>query len=124
MWAWSSGICAVLLRLAALPIYKEARLPAISPASTNISLGKMSPYYFRNVYRDDFQGAFPGANMPSEIKGYKKVAVFYEMNDYSMGLMKAFVDEAQKSGMSAFWEKKPTPRKPRTSNPSWPSSKS
>ena len=84
--------------LAALPIYKEARLPAISPASTNISLGKMSPYYFRNVYRDDFQGLFL-ARYAKNIKGYKKVAVFYEMNDYSMGLMKAFMAEAKKNGI-------------------------
>ena len=84
--------------LAALPIYKEAKLPAISPASTNITLGKSSPYYFRNVYKDDFQGLFL-ARYAKDIKGYKKVAIFYEMNDYSMGLMNAFMKQAKKNGI-------------------------
>ena len=79
--------------LAALPIYRAANLPAISPASTNVSIGKMSPYYFRNVYRDDFQGEFL-ARYIAEVKGYKTVVIFYEVNDYSMGLMQAFMKEA------------------------------
>ena len=84
--------------LASLPIYKEAGLPAISPASTNVSLGKMSPYYFRNVYKDDFQGLFLARYVKS-VKGYQKVVIFYEMNDYSIGLMDAFMKQAKKSGI-------------------------
>lgn len=84
--------------LAALPIYNEAKLPAISPASTNINLCKSSPYYFRNVYKDDFQGLFL-ARYAKGIKGYKKVAIFYEMNDYSIGLMNAFMKQAKKNGI-------------------------
>lgn len=81
--------------LAALPIYRSAGLPAISPTSTNVSIGKMSPYYFRNVYRDDFQGLFL-ARYIKEVKNFKTVAIFYEVNDYSMGLMSAFMKEALK----------------------------
>ncbi|MBW2103363.1 MAG: ABC transporter substrate-binding protein, partial [Deltaproteobacteria bacterium] len=84
--------------LAALPIYRAAKLPAISPASTNVSIGKMSPFYFRNVYKDDFQGLFL-AKYAHFVKGYKKVAIFYEVNDYSMGLMLAFMKEAKKLGI-------------------------
>ncbi|MFH1627277.1 MAG: ABC transporter substrate-binding protein [Pseudomonadota bacterium] len=84
--------------LAALPVYREAKLPAISPASTNVSIGKMSPFYFRNVYKDDFQGLFL-AKYAKFVKGYKKVATFYEVNDYSMGLMLAFMKEAKKLGI-------------------------
>lgn len=84
--------------LAALPIYRDAKLPAISPASTNVNIGKMSPFYFRNVYRDDFQGTFL-ARYIDRVKGYKKVAIFYEVNDYSMGLMGAFMKEAVKLGI-------------------------
>ena len=84
--------------LASLPIYREAGLPAVSPASTNINLCKSSPFYFRNVYRDDFQGLFL-AKYAKKIKGYKKVAIFYEMNDYSIGLMNAFIKEAKKNGI-------------------------
>ena len=84
--------------LAALPVYREAKLPAISPASTNVDIGKMSPFYFRNVYRDDFQGAFL-ARYVDEVKGFKRIAIFYEVNDYSMGLMSAFMKEAVKRGI-------------------------
>jgi len=84
--------------LAALPIYKEAKLPAISPASTNINLAKSSPYYFRNVYKDDFQGLFL-AKYAKDVKGYNNVAIFYEMNDYSIGLMNAFMKQAKKNGI-------------------------
>jgi len=85
--------------LAALPVYREAKLPAISPASTNVDIGKMSPFYFRNVYRDDFQGAFL-ARYVDEVKGFKRIAIFYEVNDYSMGLMSAFMKEAVKRGIT------------------------
>ncbi|MBW2204383.1 MAG: ABC transporter substrate-binding protein [Deltaproteobacteria bacterium] len=84
--------------LAALPVYRQAKLPAISPASTNVTIGKMSPYYFRNVYRDDFQGLFL-AKYVKTVKDYKKIAIFYEVNDYSMGLMLAFMKEAKKLGI-------------------------
>jgi branched-chain amino acid transport system substrate-binding protein len=84
--------------LAALPIYRSAGLPAISPTSTNVSIGQMSPYYFRNVYRDDFQGLFL-AKYAKQVKNFKRVAVFYEVNDYSMGLMSAFMKEALQLGI-------------------------
>ncbi len=89
--------------LAAAPIYKEAHLPAISPASTNPNLCKSSPYYFRNVYKDDFQGSFL-ARYIDEVKGWKKVAIFYETNDYSIGLKNAFVAEAKKRGIKIVGE--------------------
>ncbi len=84
--------------LAALPIYKEAGLPAITPASTNPEIGKSSPYYFRNVYKDDFQGNFL-ANYAKKVCDFKKIAIFYEVNDYAMGLKEAFVRQAKKLGL-------------------------
>jgi branched-chain amino acid transport system substrate-binding protein len=87
--------------LAALPIYRSAKLPAITPASTNVNIGKMSPYYFRDVYKDDFQGLFL-ARYINQVKGFKNVAIFYEVNDYSMGLMSAFMQEAIKLGIKVL----------------------
>ena len=89
--------------LAALPIYKEAGLPAITPASTNPEIGKSSPYYFRNVYKDDFQGDFL-ARYAKRVKKFKKVAIFYEVNDYAMGLKNAFVRQAKKLGLRVIGE--------------------
>jgi len=40
------GTFAVLLPLRPSPFTGGAKLPAISPASTNVTIGKMSPYYF------------------------------------------------------------------------------
>ena len=85
--------------MAALPIYKEASMPAISPASTNVKIGEMSPFYFRNVYRDDFQGTFL-ARYSKSVKNHNKVAIFYETNDYSIGLKEAFVAEAYREGIN------------------------
>jgi branched-chain amino acid transport system substrate-binding protein len=84
--------------LAALPIYKNAKLPAISPASTNVNIGKLSKYYFRNVYKDDFQGKFL-ARYADEALKLKKIVIFYENNDYSIGLKDAFLKEAKKRGL-------------------------
>jgi branched-chain amino acid transport system substrate-binding protein len=84
--------------LAALPIYRDAKLPAISPASTNVNIGKMSPFYFRNVYKDDFQGLFL-AKYAKLARGFQKVAIFHEVNDYSMGLKLAFAQEARRLGI-------------------------
>ena len=84
--------------LAALPIYKEAGLVAITPASTNPEIGKSSPYYFRNVYKDDFQGDFL-ARYARKMRNFKKIAIFYEVNDYAMGLKDAFVRQAKKLGL-------------------------
>ncbi|MBF0344247.1 MAG: ABC transporter substrate-binding protein [Nitrospirae bacterium] len=89
--------------LAALPIYKKAELVAITPASTNPSIGKSSGYYFRTVYQDEFQGAFL-ARYAVEVMKFKKIAIFYEVNDYSMGLKTAFVQEAQKRGVTIIGE--------------------
>ncbi len=84
--------------LSALPIYKRAHLPAISPASTNVTIGRLSKYYFRNVYKDDFQGKFL-ARYADEALHAKKVVIFYENNDYSIGLKDAFIKEAKKRGL-------------------------
>ncbi len=87
--------------LAALPIYKEAGLAAITPASTNPEIGKSSPYYFRNVYKDDFQGDFL-ARYAKKVRNFKKIAIFYEVNDYAMGLKDAFVRQAKKLGLQVI----------------------
>ena len=84
--------------LAALPIYREAGLPAITPASTNPEIGKSSPYYFRNVYKDDFQGDFL-ARYAKNVHDFKKIVIFYEVNDYAIGLKEAFVRQAKKLGL-------------------------
>lgn len=91
--------------LAALPAYVREGIPSITPTATSVAIsgknkdedGKV--WSFRNVYRDDFQGQFL-ADYIDKVMGLKKVAVFYENNDYGIGLKEAFVKEAGKLGLT------------------------
>lgn len=95
--------------LAALPIYVRKGIPAISPTATNVSISeknkdrKGTVWSFRDVYRDDFQGAFL-ARYAKEALDLKSIAVFYENNDYGIGLKEAFVKEAKKIGLDVVGE--------------------
>ncbi|MBI4652294.1 ABC transporter substrate-binding protein [Candidatus Desantisbacteria bacterium] len=82
--------------LAAKPIYKMLKLPAISPCSTNVTVCEGSDYMFRDVYRDDFQGIFM-ARYVKDILKLNKVAIFYDNDDYGIGLKNAFSSEAQEN---------------------------
>jgi len=95
--------------LAALPTYTRNGIAAISPTATNVTISDQNKdragltWSFRDVYRDDFQGKFL-ARYASKILGVKKVAVFYENNDYGIGLKDAFVGEAKALGMEIVGE--------------------
>ncbi len=95
--------------LAALPTYVREGVPAISPTATSVAISdknkdeKGKVWAFRNVYRDDFQGKFL-ADYVDKVLGLKKVAVFYENNDYGIGLKEAFVKEGKKLGLTIVGE--------------------
>jgi branched-chain amino acid transport system substrate-binding protein len=86
--------------LAAIPIYDVAGPAVISPTCTNVNIGTASVnrWSFRDVYRDDFQGKFL-ANYSKEVLGLKKVAIFYDTNDYAIGLKDAFEAAAKEAGL-------------------------
>ena len=85
--------------LAAMPIYVRAGLPVISPTSTNVTIPDVGKgWFFRNCYTDDFQSKFL-ARYVKNILGLKKVAIFYENNDYAIGLKDAFLSEAKVVGV-------------------------
>ena len=84
--------------LAAMPIYVRKELPTLSPTSTNPTIGDVGMgWFFRNCYTDDFQGKFLAVYVVPNLLGKHKVAVFYENNDYAIGLKNSFVEGA-KSG--------------------------
>ncbi|MEA4855760.1 MAG: ABC transporter substrate-binding protein [Solidesulfovibrio sp.] len=95
--------------LAALPTYVREGVPSITPTATSVAIsgknkdeqGKV--WSFRNVYRDDFQGIFL-ADYVDKALGLKKIAVFYENNDYGIGLKDAFAKEAKKLGLTIVGE--------------------
>jgi branched-chain amino acid transport system substrate-binding protein len=87
--------------LAAMPIYVRAGLPAISPTSTNPTIGDVGKgWFFRNCYTDDFQGKYLASYVVPKLLGVKKVAIFYENNDYAIGLKDSFVAGAKDSGVT------------------------
>ena len=84
-------------------------MPVITATATNVTISQKNAdrdgkvWSFRNVYLDDFQGYFL-AHYVSEKLGLKKIAVFFENNDYGIGLKDAFVAEAKKMGLSVVGE--------------------
>ncbi|MEW5766383.1 MAG: ABC transporter substrate-binding protein [bacterium] len=84
--------------LAGKPIYQEAGLVELSPASTNPTVTKGSDWTFRNIYEDTFQG-ISMANYVKEKLGLKRIAVFYDNDDYGTGLKDTFVNEAKRIGL-------------------------
>jgi branched-chain amino acid transport system substrate-binding protein len=91
--------------LAGLPSYVRAKLPSISATSTKAGIGAEvgKGWFFRNCYTDDYQGAFL-ASYVSKVLGLKKIGVFYENNDYGIGLKNTFIKEAQKVGIEIIGE--------------------
>jgi branched-chain amino acid transport system substrate-binding protein len=85
--------------LTALPIYIRHGLASISPTATNVTIGEAGKgWFFRNVYRDDFQGQYL-AKYVKKVLDLKRVAIFYENNDYAIGLQKAFSKEGKILGV-------------------------
>jgi branched-chain amino acid transport system substrate-binding protein len=86
--------------LAAMPIYVRAGLPAISPTSTNPTIGDVGKgWFFRNCYTDDFQGKYLASEVVPKLLGKNSVAIFYENNDYAIGLKDAFTAGAKSAGI-------------------------
>jgi branched-chain amino acid transport system substrate-binding protein len=86
--------------LAGMPIYVRAKMPVISPTSTNPTIGDVGKgWFFRNCYTDAFQGKYLASHVVKELLGLKKVAIFYENNDYAIGLKDSFIGGAEASGL-------------------------
>ncbi|MHC4780948.1 MAG: ABC transporter substrate-binding protein [Planctomycetota bacterium] len=78
--------------------YNRKKISSISPGSTNVSVCVGYEWTFRNLYRDDYQGTFLAHYAQKKLNA-KKVAIFYDNDDYGKGLMKAFKGEADKIGL-------------------------
>jgi branched-chain amino acid transport system substrate-binding protein len=86
--------------LAAMPIYVRTGLAAISPTSTNPTIGDVGKgWFFRNCYTDDFQGQYLANYVVPKLLGKNSVAIFYENNDYAIGLKDSFMAGAKSAGV-------------------------
>lgn len=89
--------------LTAKPIYTDNKVAFLSPGSTNVDVCKGSDWAFRNLYRDDTQGAAV-AKFIKEKLGKKKVVVFFDNDDYGSGLKGFFVKSAKELGLEVVAE--------------------
>ncbi len=87
--------------LAAMPIYVRKGLPTLSPTSTNPTIGDVGMgWFFRNCYTDDFQGKFLALYVVANLLKKNKVAIFYENNDYAIGLKNSFLSGAKSASVT------------------------
>jgi branched-chain amino acid transport system substrate-binding protein len=86
-------------------VANRAKIPMISPSSTNPDVTKVGPFVFRVCFTDDAQGQ-AGAHFVADTLKKKKVGILFASDDlYSSGLAKYFRDEAQKLGLEIVVEK-------------------
>ena len=84
--------------LAAAPIAQEAKVPMISPSSTNPRVTQVGDFIFRVCFLDDFQGQAM-ARFCYNTLGSRKAAVLRDIRqDYSVGLANYFSEEFAKLG--------------------------
>ena len=101
-----SGVVAVIGHIcsgateAALSIYKDSDLIAISPSSTKTSLTLSGSYpnYFRTIAHDDAQGELAGTFV-AETLGLKSVAVLHDKGAYGKGFAEACVAVLERAGI-------------------------
>jgi len=90
--SYNSSCC-----LAQVPIYEDAKLPAISPVATSPQLTGISDYFYRTAPSDAYVGSV-GADLCAKL-GWKNVALLYENDDYGLGISKEFQNQAAKDGI-------------------------
>ena len=84
--------------LAAAPICQSAKVPMLSPSSTNPKVTQVGDYIFRTCFIDPFQGTVCARFAQQTLKA-KTAAVFIDnKSDYSRGLAKYFIEEFSKTG--------------------------
>jgi len=76
--------------LAAAPEAQRARVPMISPASTNPKVTEVGDYVFRACFIDPFQGALMARFAFDDLKVRKAAILFDFKQDYSVGLAEFF----------------------------------
>jgi branched-chain amino acid transport system substrate-binding protein len=76
--------------LAAAPKAQEAKVPMITPSSTNPAVTEVGDYIFRVCFIDPFQGEVMAKFAAQNLKA-KRAAILYDFNaDYSRGLYQFF----------------------------------
>ncbi len=84
--------------LAAAPEAQRAKVPMISPGSTNPKVTEVGDYVFRACFIDPFQGAVMARFAVDELHAKRLAILFDFKQDYSVGLADFFRETATKLG--------------------------
>ena len=90
--AWSS--CSI----SGGEVYKENKIPAISPVSTNINVTKNNAWYFRTVFDDNLQGRFL-ANYTKMVLKQNQIHIIHEDLPYGAYLAEVLETTANDLGL-------------------------
>jgi len=84
------------------PVCEDAKIPMLSPGSTNPKVTQGFEYIFRNCFIDPFQGTAMASfamDAPPKGLGLKSFGVLYPVNsDYGVGLKNFFEEAVKKAG--------------------------
>ncbi len=91
---------------AALGIYKDAKIPVMSPSATNPPLTQSGDYpnFFRTIASDDMQAKM-AVDFALNKLGIKKIAILHDKGDYGKGFAefaRKFVEESGKAEIVLF----------------------
>ena len=84
--------------LAAAPEAQRAKIPMISPGSTNPQVTKVGDYIFRVCFIDPFQGGTMARFAVEDLNATNAAVLVDVKNDYSVGLAEFFVKKFQDLG--------------------------
>jgi branched-chain amino acid transport system substrate-binding protein len=84
--------------LAAAPVAQEAKIPMISPSSTNPKVTEVGDYISRVCFIDPFQGSVMAKFAANTLKAKTAAILGDNSSDYSKGLTKFFEEEFNKLG--------------------------
>lgn len=84
--------------LAQAPIAQQAKVPLLTPASTNEKVTETGDFISRTCFTDAFQGVVMAKFAKDSLKKTKAVIVIDNSSDYSKGLANVFKAEYEKMG--------------------------
>jgi branched-chain amino acid transport system substrate-binding protein len=84
--------------IAAAPNAQEAKIPMISPSSTNPKVTQIGDYIFRVCFIDPFQGEVMAKFAANTLKAKRAAILFDSNSDYSKGLIQFFKQSFTKLG--------------------------
>jgi branched-chain amino acid transport system substrate-binding protein len=92
--------------LAAAPVAQEAKIPMITPSSTNPKVTEVGDYISRVCFIDPFQGSVMAKFAANTLKAKTAAVIGDVQSDYSKGLTEFFTEEFTKLGGRIVAEQK------------------